>query len=206
MKQKVFLFLSISIIFVHADLIAFNSYLAPNVTHLTFSDPYFEEGYQISSNIGSDFHGVFSKDLEPLVTSNNGSDFFAWCGYCDSELKMTLERADSELFSITGFDIAHLAVDQWVPGLSIIATGHLEDGGQVSQAFKVEENAWEHYSFLPSFKNLVSLDLEAVGGEKGQSVSIDNLVVNRVSVPEPSSLAYLIMCIPALLIFKRKHK
>lgn len=149
--------------------------------------PYSEDGFTLENLTASGFgvDGIFGATTG---VNSNGSSIFAWCSDCVGQQTFLLTPNTPTLFSIQSLDASNMGLDFFADGMAISAVGNFSGGGTVSQTFNIIENTWTTFNVLPSFTNLVSLEItnNILVGAPIHDFAIDNLVLNPI--PEPATI------------------
>lgn len=149
-----------------------------------------EDGYRVSYTPTSVFGFYIIDDPADHLgmcgtgCASNGTTGF----YSFNEGKVTIDRQDKALFSLTSLDVAQTFLGNDRP-LTLTLTAMGVNGVITSEIF-VEADAAEAFSTFKftDFVNISSLTI--TGGAEYPEFAIDNVVVS--SVPEPASWAMLI--------------
>lgn len=184
-----FLVLCVFVGTAHATIIDFES------GSISAGGVYTEDGFNLTVNNYNGNNAAIQTSQNPGNTTN----IFAFCsidGSCTSGTSLTF--ADSLAFSISGIDAANWRLEGATGAIEFI--GNFVGGGSITQTITTND-FWSSY-LLTGFNNLSSLDII---GRSAYAVDIDNLSINTVSVPEPSSMALLALGLVGIG-FARKQK
>lgn len=204
--KKLLLFLMLSLLTVNAFAVVIEFDTPPlGVTGSRLQSYYQEDGVEFRAMGATPYAPIlgfgYTGTQVPRFASNDS------LGYISANF-LRINMADNSLFSLGTVSLAEYSTVRH-SSRNFIFTGHYADGSTTSQTFVTDGlidgiggiDDFETFAFSSAFNDLAYVTLRS---PSYVSVSIDDLVVNPITVPEPSILSLFLLGSLGIVTIRRK--
>lgn len=176
-----------------ATVVKFENILSGGQTYEYFSGTRTVDGMVFSANNSYFMQNYHTLDSYAPVDPTGS--LFTYSG-----IPITMSQANNALFSLSSFD-AGVYLNQ--PGATVNFSGLLGNGNVITQSFFVSANAFTTFAFSSAWTSLQQVTFTMTNTSY---IQYDNIVVNAAAIPEPSSLALMMLALGILAVATRRAR
>jgi hypothetical protein len=174
-----------------ATVVEFENILSGGQTYQWFDGSRTVDGMVFSANNAYFMQNYHTSD--PYAPVDPTGSLFTYSGG-----PITMSQANNALFSLSSFDAG---VYLYQPAATVNFSGLLANGNVITQSFLVSANAFTTFAFSSAWTSLQQVTFTMTNTSY---IQYDNIVVNAAAIPEPSSLALMMLALGILAVAIRR--